>query len=108
MNWKKAEKLAADYLKRKGYRILEKNYKAPYGEIDIVAMKKKVLIFVEVKSGSGKRIKPLDRIDRRKIKRMLATAQHFIMSKSLHFKRVRFDVIEVTPSGITHIEEVNF
>ncbi|HDG62098.1 MAG: endonuclease [Thermotoga sp. 4484_232] len=108
MNWKEAEKLAADHLKRKGYRILERNYRTPYGEIDIIAMKGKVLVFVEVKSGSGKRIKPLDRIDRKKIKRMLTTAQFFILNKNFSFRRVRFDVIEVTPSGITHIEEVNF
>ena len=108
MNWKKAEKLAVDYLKKKGYKILVRNYRTIYGEIDIIAMKKKTLVFVEVKSGSGRRIRPLDRIDKKKVKKMITTAQHFILNGSLSFKKLRFDVIEVTPLGITHIEEVNF
>ena len=107
MNWKEAEELAADYLKKKGYKILRRNYRAPFGEIDIIALRRKTLIFVEVKSGSG-RIRPLARIDKRKVKRMLATAQYFILHEKIPFKKLRFDVIEITPHGITHIEEVNF
>ncbi len=44
------EKLAADFLKKRGYRILETNYRRPEGEIDIVARQKDCLVFVEVRT----------------------------------------------------------
>jgi putative endonuclease len=46
------EKLAGDFLKKKGYRILEINYRCSYGEIDIVALKGDCLVFVEVRTKS--------------------------------------------------------
>lgn len=48
------EKLACSALKKKGYRIIEKNYRCRYGEIDIIARQKDYLVFVEVRSKSGK------------------------------------------------------
>jgi len=47
------EALAKDFLKKKGYRILETNYRCPQGEIDIVAVQKKCLVFVEVRTKSN-------------------------------------------------------
>lgn len=49
MNWKEAEEAAARFLKRKGYRIIERNYRTRFGEIDIVARYDGYLVFVEVK-----------------------------------------------------------
>lgn len=47
---KKGEAIAVDYLRKKGYRIVEVNYRCPIGEIDIVARDKNELVFVEVKA----------------------------------------------------------
>jgi len=47
------EKLASEYLKRKGYKILEQNYRTRYSEIDLVVQKKDVLVFVEVRTKTG-------------------------------------------------------
>lgn len=47
------EKLAREYLQRKGYRILEQNYRTRYAEIDLVAKKRDVLVFVEVRTKVG-------------------------------------------------------
>ena len=49
------EKLAKDFLKKRGYQVLETNYRCPHGEIDIVAKQKKSVVFIEVrtKTGSG-------------------------------------------------------
>ena len=47
---KNGENIAKNYLKKQGYRIIDTNYKTKIGEIDIVAMKDKVLSFIEVKS----------------------------------------------------------
>jgi putative endonuclease len=48
------ENLAAEYLTGKGYVILSRNYRTPYGEIDLVARKEEMTVFVEVKTRSGK------------------------------------------------------
>jgi putative endonuclease len=47
------EKAACVYLKRNGYRIISRNYRSPFGEIDIVAFREGVLVFCEVKTRSG-------------------------------------------------------
>ncbi len=44
------ENIAADYLKKNGYKILDRNFKTKWGELDIVAQKNKIIIFVEVKT----------------------------------------------------------
>ena len=51
----KYEQLAADYLKKQGYCIVERNYYTPYGEIDIIAQQDEVLVFVEIKYRSNRR-----------------------------------------------------
>jgi putative endonuclease len=52
---KRSERLAAEFLKRTGYRILETNYRSPVGEIDIIAREKATIVFVEVKARSSNR-----------------------------------------------------
>ncbi len=46
----KGEQLAENYLKKKGYSVLERNYKNKYGEIDLIAQKSNELVFIEVRS----------------------------------------------------------
>ena len=55
----KYEQLAADYLKKQGYCIVERNYYTPYGEIDIIAQQDEVLVFVEIKYRMAMRNKDL-------------------------------------------------
>ena len=52
---KAGEQLAAHYLKKKGYKILERNYTCPVGEIDIIGRHKKTIVFVEVKTRQSMR-----------------------------------------------------
>ena len=67
------EELARTYLFKKGYRILEQNYKASFGEIDIIAEKNNCICFVEVKSRKSNKYgslkKPLLTINKRKLSR---------------------------------------
>lgn len=93
------EEIAAKALARKGYRILEKNYRCPFGEIDIVATKEGKLVFVEVKSGSTQGILPRSRVDKRKRVKLSQIAAYFIKQKGLEGISARFDVVEVDFAG---------
>lgn len=86
------EKKAEDYLKVKGYRILKKNFRTPYGEIDIIGKDKGVVAFVEVKARDNNfRVSPQEAVDKFKQRRLIKTAKVYC---SRHYsKDYRFDVL---------------
>ncbi len=72
------EKLARDFLKKRGYRILETNYRCPEGEIDIIARHKDFLVFVEVRTKTSLSFgSPEESITSAKKGRMRSTALHY-------------------------------
>ena len=72
------EKIAGDYLQKRGYRILETNYRCPHGEIDIVARHGDYLIFIEVRTRKSLRFgSPEESITRAKRQKLIATAWHY-------------------------------
>src|SRR3972149_5966342 len=72
------EKLAKDFLKKRGYRILETNFRCPEGEIDIVAKHKDFLVFIEVRTKTSLEFgSPEESITPAKKERMRATAFHY-------------------------------
>ena len=93
---KYGEKLAVDYLKKHGYTILERNYKLPCGEIDIIASKDKCISFIEVKSrwilANGM---PSEAVNRARQRRYVNTANAYIATLGYPDFDYRFDVIEV-------------
>ena len=99
------EAQARDFLVRKGVKILEMNYSRPTGEIDIIAKQGRTLLFVEVKRRSSLRYgRPCEAVDRGKQAHILRTAQLYLQEKKLRDVPLRFDVIEVLPDDIRHIE----
>ena len=80
-----AEAAAADALSRAGYRVLARNCRTPYGEIDIVAERSGTLAFVEVKArrAGGLAGAPEDALTRPKIRRVARAAAHLASSKGL-------------------------
>ncbi|MCM8788737.1 MAG: YraN family protein [Candidatus Omnitrophica bacterium] len=91
------EEIAARFLKANGYRILERNYRTKYGEIDIVAQKKKGIIFVEVKTRlSDKFGCPAEAVDERKLSRIASVANQYIQKKRLDDFSFSFEVVSVT------------
>lgn len=66
---KLGEEKVLDYLKTRNFKILEKNYRKKFGELDIVAQKKKILVFIEVKTFLFKKenFKPEDEMTKKKI-----------------------------------------
>ena len=94
-----------DYLIGQGYAILEMSYRRPTGEIDVIAQKDGTVVFVEVKRrGSGRFGAPAEAVNRPKQARILRTALLYLQQHGLEDAPVRFDVIEVTPGQVHHIE----
>ena len=99
------EARARAYLLGKGAKILEMNYRRPTGEIDIIARQGRTLLFVEVTRRSSLRFgRPSEAVNRQKQAHILRTAQLYLQEKRLEDAPVRFDIIEVLPDEIRHIE----
>ncbi len=93
---------AADYLKRNGYRIIERNYRIRMGEIDIIAMDQDTLVFVEVKSKTSSAFGgPKDAVTFQKQRRISKTALQYLKMMHQSHVRARFDVVAITsgPAG---------
>ena len=96
------EELAAAYLAEAGYRILERNYRCLFGEIDIVAQEGETLVFVEVKSrSSGAYGDPQLAVGRRKQQKISRISVHYLAERRLCHRPARFDVVAVKlfPAG---------
>ena len=100
------EDAAASYLIEKGIKILEKNFRSRKGEIDIVALDGETIVFVEVKTWSSYGIDALEyAIDAKKRHKIIETSKYFLsLHREYRYMAIRFDVIFITSSGITHLE----
>jgi putative endonuclease len=90
------EDLAVDFLVKKGYRILQRNYRYGHGEIDIIAEWKNELVFVEVKTRLSKEYgDPEDAVTVRKRLTLRNTAEGFMFENNIADQICRFDVIAI-------------
>ncbi len=100
----KGEGKAARYLKKRGYKIIKRNYKCPFGEIDIIAEQGGVVAFIEVKTRTGDYFgEPNQAVNRLRMTRYKNSARFFFAHKTVDCT-VRFDIVEVTGKGVNHIE----
>ena len=92
--------MAAEYLRKKHYRILATNYRCRFGEIDLIAANRKYLVFVEVKlRKSDSFANAFEYVDSRKQDRIRTTASVYLSEISTDLQP-RFDVIEIyAPEG---------
>ncbi len=103
----KGEDRAARFLARQGYRILDRNYRVPYGEIDLIALDRGELVFVEVKTRTSDVYgSPELAVNPRKQARMIRAALGYIKYKRLHQMPCRFDVIAISPTKEKEIEHI--
>ena len=99
------EASAKDYLVGSGYRILAMNYRRAGGEIDIIAKKRNVTAFVEVKRRTSDRFgRPSEAVTPSKQRHILRAAMAYVQENALEDSTLRFDVIEISGSEISHIE----
>ena len=102
---KAGEEIAKQYLKKKGYKILEQNFTSNIGEIDIIAKHKGVYVFIEVKYRNSDCFGlPREAVNTYKQNKIRAVANTYIKKNNLFDKSCRCDVIEILGDSITHIE----
>ena len=91
---RRGEEIASAYLKQAGIRILDRNWRCAEGEIDIVAVERRVLVICEVKTRSGTGYgSPLDAISRAKLRRLRRLAIRWVVANGVLFDEVRIDVL---------------
>lgn len=96
----RGEALAWNFLRKRGYSILEKNYRTPFGEIDIIARKGSVTVFLEVKTRRDHRFGfPAESVDWRKQQKMIRVAEAYLQAKGLENRAARFDILAITWDG---------
>jgi len=97
----RAEDLAARFLRRRGYRILERNYRNPLGEIDIIARDGKTLVFVEVKARRSSRFGGAKAaVGARKQRQIARVALWYLKATDQLGARARFDVVAIDGPGL--------
>lgn len=106
---KKGEQLAIDFLVKKGFAIVEKNWRYLKAEVDIIAQKENFLVAVEVKTRTSDYFgDPQDFITKKKIKLLVMAMNEYVTSKDLDVE-VRFDIIAIlqnkNKTKIEHIED---
>jgi putative endonuclease len=103
------ERLAADFLARKGFEIVERNYRYKHAEIDLIVKKDNWLIFVEVKTRSSVAFgHPEEFVDYKKVKKILEGAEHYIYEIDWQHN-VRYDIVSVLLKNgepeVVHLED---
>ncbi len=106
------ELLAAEHLRRAGYRIIARNYRCPLGELDIVAEDGDAVVFIEVKTRRVPWLaRPEENVNRAKAERLMRSAEHFLTATGRENWPWRVDVVavEVDSAGrlvhLTHFQD---
>ena len=92
------EDAAADFLKKKGYKIIERNFRCKYGEIDLIVTKDEFIVFIEVKSrkANEQKTSPLISVTSAKKEKLRLLGSFFLQAKTIQSRQPRFDVIGIT------------
>ena len=104
---KEGEKLALEYLEKKGYNILERNFRYQKAEIDIIAKKDSMIIVVEVKTRSTPEFgDPQDFVKPKQIQLLVKAIDYYILENDLDVE-VRFDIVAIVKNNLgTKIEHL--
>ena len=103
---REAENAAYEYLKNQGLRLLDSNYRTPFGEIDLIMQQRDVIVFVEVRYRRSEHFgTPAETIDARKQARLRATAAHYLQrNRKISKQPCRFDIVAL--SGLPRSDRV--
>ncbi|MCK4650725.1 YraN family protein [Candidatus Babeliales bacterium] len=96
------ELIIANFLEKKNFKILAKNYRTKYGEIDLIAQKGELIVFVEVKTRKTRYFPISTVVTTRKQKKIIKTAKFFILSNNVIDKVCRFDIATIVQYSSGH------
>ncbi|MCX8058462.1 MAG: YraN family protein [Spirochaetes bacterium] len=105
------ENIACKFLEEKKIDIIERNYKTPFGEIDIIGKDQENLVFFEVKGAFTDKFKAYENINEKKKLKIQKSGLYFIKNnKDLIFENFRFDAIIITMEGnyfrVSHLKNI--
>lgn len=105
----KGENLAVEFLQKKGYQILDRNWRFKKAEVDIIAQKEDILVIVEVKTRTSNYFgNPQDFINQKKVQLLVEAANEYVISKDLDVE-VRFDIVAILKNkqefDLEHLED---
>ena len=101
-----AEARAAEFLQRKSYRLVDRNWTCKGGEIDLVCLDGDTLVFVEVRArASSRHGTPLETVVDLKRRRLVRAAAIYLHVKKREDSACRFDVVAISGDAIEHIED---
>ena len=90
------EALARDFIRSKGYKILEQNYNTALGEIDLIALDKDIIVCIEVKTRTNINYGyAYEAVNFKKQRKIINTSYVYIKHKNIHDMQLRYDIIEV-------------
>lgn len=94
------ENAAVLFLEEAGYVVLERNWRCKYGEVDVICLHRKTVVFVEVRTRREPAlVTPAQSVNPRKIARLVRTASLFLSQRDWWDKTCRFDLLAVTDTG---------
>jgi len=94
------ERAAERCVRRHGYTIVERNYRCPLGEVDLIALDGRTVVFIEVRTRVGAAVDlALDSVGARKQRQITRAAEHYLAVQRLENRAVRFDVVGVWQDG---------
>ncbi len=102
---RQGEEMALEFLMKKGYRPVAKNFRALGGEVDFIVEMESLLVFVEVKyrsrgcPGAG-----MEAVTPKKQRRIIKAAGEYLMKTDQFARPLRFDVVEITGGKVVHVE----
>ena len=100
------ENIAAEYLSKHKYKIVDRNFTCHFGEIDIIVWDGESVIFVEVKARKDDKFgMPREAVDWRKQRTIVKCANYWLYKKKQTGVPVRFDVVELLGDEINHIKD---
>ncbi len=108
---KLGEELAVKYLQQQNYKVIERNFECKQGEIDIIALDKNELVFIEVKTRTNIKFgKPAEAVDDTKQKHLIKAVKYYLYSRHLENEFVRIDVMEIymydNKYRVNHIKQI--
>lgn len=96
------ETVAASYLEKQGYEVIERNFRCRLGEVDIICKKNNQIVFVEVKTRTSDQYgAPSEAVTKDKMNKIRKVAALYMMSEKITNYQVKFDVMEIV---LNHIE----